>query len=131
MKHKQESNQEQQDNKQQHVEALASGISKLTLNERKAIRKEILRGAWLNQETQIDDGNSGKSGTAGKSTTKRDAAGHHINVGDTVRILNPGNEPNEGTVTRIGKYISVRPRNHRIIVRKARNLLLTQSKQDE
>lgn len=42
MKHKQEGNQEQEDNKQQHVEALASGISKLTLRERKAIHKEIM-----------------------------------------------------------------------------------------
>jgi len=42
--------QEQQNGKQKHIDALTSGIGKLTLEERRAIHNELGRALGLNQE---------------------------------------------------------------------------------
>ena len=90
---------------------------------------ERLRELNLQQERVISELETltGASNELPVNSATPDAEGKSLKIGDGVRIINKGKfKETQGTITKIGKLVTIRLRTGQTTVRKSTNLLLQQ-----
>lgn len=107
------------DNTAREENSLEVALSKLSIDDKRAISKEI---------NKLLTGQQRKDHAKAKANTHQTAKSRKVqqpplSIGDKVEILNPNNnEPTRGKVVRIRKRITVQPKNHRKLVRARHNI---------